>query len=105
MTTPAPIADEVLAEIVATRQPLGIVCLGDRYVLVGGDSPCDVRVADLARELIAARGALRGLLRATERARKVGCLDHTDCWDTAETEWWEPHRVARSLLPTPRVTP
>lgn len=62
-------SDDVLREIVAARQPLGLVLLGDRCVLVGGDSPCDVNVADLAAGWLAARSALRGLMR--ERATHI----------------------------------
>lgn len=38
---------------------------------------------------------LRRVLQAIDRAEEVGCLDHLDCWETADRDWYDPIRAAR----------
>lgn len=41
------------------------------------------------------------LLKAVEDARKVGCIEHLDCWDDADEKWYGPIERARQFLGAP----
>ncbi len=41
---------------------------------------------------------MRRLVRAMDEAQDVGCVDHLDCWDEAETKWYLPIEQAKAIL-------
>lgn len=38
------------------------------------------------------------VLAAIDKARDVGCIEHLDCWDDSEAQFYKPIQDARMLL-------
>lgn len=75
-----PISDEVLAELARVDQPLAWAAVGGMptlQMLTLGGKPMGCSIADLARELLTARGALRIY------ADKANWTDHRD-WPSGD---------------------
>lgn len=58
-------------------------------------SPSEQKARDdanaLARSLVL-------VLAAIDKARDVGCVEHLDCWDDSEAQFYKPIQDARMLL-------
>lgn len=42
--------------------------------------------------------ALHDILNAIKEAKKIGCIEHLDCWVHADELWYEPIERAETLL-------